>query len=70
MLANGALDVRLDDVTVKGKPLPGMLLSEFKKQNFAQNFQNDPKTAADIAKFESVQITNGTVTLRNRTAAP
>ena len=69
-LANGALDVRLDDVTVKGKPLPGMLLSEFKKQNFAQNFQNDPKTAANIAKFESVQITNGTVTLLNRMVPP
>lgn len=69
-LANGALDVRLDDVTVKGKPLPAMLLSEFKKQNFAQNFQNDPKTAADIAKFESVQITNGTVTLRNKVVPP
>jgi hypothetical protein len=70
VLAKGALDVRLDDVTVKGKPLPGMMLSELKKQNFAQNFQKDPKTAADIAKFESVQITNGTVILRNRAAAP
>lgn len=69
-LANGALDVRLDDVTVKGKPLPGMLSSEFKKQNFAQNFQNDPQTATNIAKFESVQITNGTVILRNKSATP
>jgi len=70
VLANGALDVRLDDVTVKGKPLPGMFLSGLKKQNVAQNFQNDPKTAADIAKFDSIQITNGTVILRNRTTAP
>lgn len=69
-LADGTLDVRLDDVTVKGKPLPGMLLSEFKKQNFAREFQNDPKTAADIAKFESIQITNGTVILRNKSAPP
>ena len=69
-LANGALDVRLDDVTVKGKPLPGMLSSEFKKQNFAQNFQNDPQTATNIAKFESVQITNGTVILRSKAATP
>jgi hypothetical protein len=65
-LANGALDVRLDDVTVKGKPLPGMLSSEFKNRNLAQNFQNDPQTATNLAKLESVQITNGTVILRNK----
>jgi len=69
-LANGALDVRLDDVTVKGKPLPGMLLSEFKKQNYAQEFQNDPQTATNLAKFDSIQITNGAVILRNRMNPP
>ena len=68
-LANGVLDVRLDDVKVKGKPLPGVLMNEFKKQNFAQNMQNDPQTAANIAKFESVQITNSTVILRNKMTA-
>ena len=69
-LANGTLDVRLDDVTVKGKPLPGMLFSEFQKQNLAQNFQNDPQTATNLARFDSIQITNGTVILRNKAAVP
>ena len=69
-LANGALDVRLDDVTVKGKPLPGMLFSEFKKQNLAQNFQNDSQTATNLARLDSIQITNGTVILRNKTSLP
>ena len=46
------------------------MLSEFKKQNFAQNFRSDPKTAADLAKFEGMQVTNGTVILRNRAAPP
>lgn len=69
-LANGALDVRLDDVTVKGKPLPGMLFSEFKKQNLAQNFQNDPQTATNLARLDSIQITNGTVILRNKLTSP
>jgi len=69
-LANGALDVRLDDVTVKGKPLPGMLFSEFKKQNLAQNFQNDPQTATNLARLDSITITNGTVILRNKMALP
>lgn len=29
-------------------------------------FQKDPKTASDIAKYEAIQITNGAVVLRNR----
>lgn len=65
-LENGVLDARLRDVLVNDRPLPGLLLSELKKQNLAQNFQNDPKTAADIAKFESVRVTNGAVILRNK----
>lgn len=69
-LANGALDVRLQDAQVKGKPLPAMILNEFKKNNLAEEYQKDPKAAADIAKFEAVQITNSTVILRNKVAVP
>jgi len=69
-LENGVLDVRLRDVQVKGKPLPTMVLTELKKENLAKGFQDDPKTAADIAKFESVQITNSQVILRNKVTPP
>ena len=69
-MKNGVLDVRLLDVQVKGKPLPAMVLNEFKKNNLAQNYQKDPKIAADIARFETVQITNGTVILRNKVNEP
>ncbi len=69
-LANGALDVRLQDAQVKGKPLPSMILNEFKKNNLALEFQKDPKAAADIAKFETVQVTNSAVILRNKVNAP
>ena len=68
-LANGALDVRLQDAQVKGKPLPSMILNEFKKNNLALEFQKDPKAAADIAKFETVQVTNSAVILRNKVNA-
>ena len=69
-MKNGVLDVRLLDVQVKGKPLPAMVLNEFKKNNLAQDYQKDPKIAADIARFETVQITNGTVILRNKVNEP
>jgi len=64
-LATGVLDVRLDDVLVKNRPLPGLILKELKGRNLAEEFQADPRTAADIAKFESIQITNGAVHLRS-----
>ncbi len=66
VLTNGVLDIRLRDVTVKDKPLPAMILSELKKNNLAMEFQKDPKTASDIAKYDTIQITNGAVVLRNR----
>ncbi len=69
-LANGVLDVRLQDVQVKGKPLPSMILNESKKTNLALEFHKDPKAAADIAKFETVQVTNSAVILRNKVTAP
>jgi len=69
-LANGSLDVRLQDAQVKGRPLPSMVLSEFKKNNLAQEYQKDPKVAADLEKFDAVQVTNGTVILRNKASQP
>ncbi len=65
-LHNGVLDVRLLDVQAKGQALPSMVLNELKKNNLAQDFQNDPQTAANIARFDTVQITNSTVILRNK----
>lgn len=69
-LENGVLDVRVQEVLVKAKPLPGVLLSELKKHNLAQEHQKDPKVAADIAKFESIQVTNSRIVLRNRSREP
>jgi len=69
-LEHGALDVRLQDVQVKGKPLPAVIFTEMKKQNLAKDFQNDPKIAADIARFESIRITNSQVILRNKVNPP
>ena len=64
-LAASVLDVRLNDVLVQNKPLPAVILKELKGRNLAQEFQTSPRTAADIAKFESIQITNGAVRLRS-----
>lgn len=69
-LADGVLQVRLREVQVRGKPLPAMVLAELKKENLAKGFQQDPKAAADFARFDSIQVTNGQVVLRNKVVAP
>jgi len=68
-LTNGLADLRLDEVQVKSKPLPKVILSELKKQNLALQFENDPDTAATVARFDSVQITNGQLVLRTKAGA-
>ena len=65
-LHGGTLDVRVENVAVQSKPLPPLLLAELKKQNLAREFQNNPQTAANIARFESIVVTNRQVILRNR----
>ena len=65
-LEKGRLDVRLDEVEVKGRPLPAVVMNELKKQNLAQEAGRDPQTATRIEQFESIQIQDGKVILRNR----
>jgi len=66
-LENGALMVALDDLEVKGKPLPARILAQFKNQNLAQNAQRDPATAQAIQKFESIRVKDGSIILKNKT---
>ena len=65
-LEKGHLDVRLDEVEVKGRPLPAVVMNELKKRNLAQPAEGDPESAARIEKFESIRIEDGKVILRNR----
>jgi len=66
LLANGVLDVRLDEVMVKNKHLPELLLKELKQKNLAEDFARNPEMAARMANLESLRITNGTVLLKSR----
>jgi hypothetical protein len=65
-LANGRLGVYVDDLKVKGQPLPATLLTVFRGQNLAEGMQNDPETAARIQKFDSIKVEDGKLTLRNK----
>jgi len=65
-LQDGRLGVFLDDIQVKGQPLPKPLLSQFKTENLAEGIQRDPKNAAEIQKFDTIKIENGKLILRNK----
>ena len=65
-LENGRLGVYVDDLKVKGQPLPGALLAAFRGQNLAEEVQKDPETAARIQKFDSIKVEDGKLTLRNK----
>jgi hypothetical protein len=63
-LENGLLEVRLKDVQVGGNSLPGPIISELKKMNFAEDYQKNPDASRAIDKLESIQVKDGTLILR------
>lgn len=65
-LENGQLLVKLQDVEVKGKPLPETFMQELRKENLAKDATNDPETSKAIEKFDSIRVEDGKLILKNR----
>ncbi len=69
-LQDGHLGVFIDDIQVKGQPLPKPLLSRLKAEDLAEGFQSDPGAAAEIQKFDTIKVENGKLILRNKPKEP
>ena len=65
-ITNGQLSFAIEDVQVNGKPLPAPIMSELTKKDLAQEIMKDPEAAKNISKFESVDVEDGKIILRNR----
>ncbi len=65
-LEGGSLDVRLKDVDVGGKPLPGAILTQLKSVNFAQDVHKDPNASKSLEKLESIQVKDSKVIVRSK----
>ena len=70
-LESGALDVRLEQIDVRGKPLEkvhflGPAIADMKKRNLATDIQKDPKVRDNIRRFESLQVRDGKVILKGK----
>jgi hypothetical protein len=65
-LQDGTLNVTIEQVEVKGQPLPAWILGKVRAQNLAQGLQSDPRSAPTIQKLESLRVVNDVVVLKNR----
>jgi hypothetical protein len=60
---NGILDVRAEQLVVKGKPLPLTYLDAIRKQNLAAKLNDNPRAAAVLNHLEAVRVEDGKLLL-------
>jgi len=67
-LMNGRLFVFLESAEVKGKAIPEPLIQEISKENLAKDVGENPETAAVLENLESIEVADGQLTLRAKSA--
>ena len=65
-LENGVLHVTVQEVKARGKALPEVFMKEMRKQDFAQQVLQDPKSAEAVKKLESIQVQDSRLTIKAR----
>lgn len=70
-LDSGALDVRLEEMTVRGQSLErnrflGSVVKDMKTRNLAQDIQNDPTARENISRLDSLQVRDGKIVIRGK----
>jgi hypothetical protein len=62
-LQNGVLNLNVQTLTVKGKPLPASFMNGLRMQNFASGMQNDTNLAAIVSRLQTIQVKDGKLLL-------
>ena len=65
-LESGQLDVRVESILVRDKPLPPLFMTELKKNNLARDANRNPRQSKEIQKYDSLRIKDGKVTIRSK----
>ncbi len=65
-VSEGMVDVRLEDVTVKGKPLPAEFAKELRNRNVVRDSANNGNMDKSLAEVQSVVVKDGTVIITPR----
>lgn len=63
-LTNGILVLTVDEMTMKGKPLPEDFLGQLRTHNLAQEMTNDPDVAKWVSQAEAVEVKDGKLTIK------
>lgn len=58
-LHNGVLQLTPLQITVKGKPLPGVYMDKIRQENFAANFNNDSRASVALNRLQSIEVKDG-----------
>ncbi len=69
-LEHGVLIVTLESLQVRGKDLPEKFMVQLRRENLAKEAYKDPDTAAAMRKLESIEVKDGQIIIRPRTARP
>ncbi|MDB6020127.1 MAG: hypothetical protein JWR19_4616 [Pedosphaera sp.] len=68
VLTNDQLWVTIQQLEVKGKPVPEQFMTQFRNKNLAEDAQNNPTNSAAIRNFESIEIKDGKVIITPKPA--
>ena len=56
---NGYLKLMIEDLIVKGKPLPDTYMQKIRTQNLARNINLNPRASAALDRIESIEVKDG-----------
>lgn len=56
VITNSTLWISMQDMEVKGKPLPEDVMARFRGQNLAEGVDNDPTNRTALGRYESVEV--------------
>jgi hypothetical protein len=62
-LQNGVLNVNVQTLTVKGKPVPASFMNGLRMQNLAAGTQNDSNVVAIVSRLQGIQVKDGKLLL-------
>ncbi|MGH7967919.1 MAG: hypothetical protein ACREIC_04245 [Limisphaerales bacterium] len=66
-LRNGILDVRADELEVKGRPVPPTYMDAIRRQNLATSANDNPRASVGLNQLQNIEIRDGKLLLVPKT---
>jgi hypothetical protein len=62
-LQNGMVDVRAQELTVKGRPLPATYMNAIRNQNLAASANDNPQSSVGLNRLQNLEVQDGELRL-------